>query len=109
VTENGTCVKGENELKREERLEDGFRVEYFRGCVRAMTEAVGEDGVDVRGYLAWSLMEYVTFSPFFSFLLFSFLEWGHCGCVRGQKLTQGQHFRVGGWVRDQVRGNVCRL
>lgn len=95
VTENGTCVKGENELTREERLEDEFRVEYFRGYVRAMAEAVGEDGVDVRGYWAWSLMEYVAFSPFFFFLLFSFLEWGHCGCVRGPKADPGTAFSSG--------------
>ncbi|MCJ1248709.1 hypothetical protein MMC30_005928 [Trapelia coarctata] len=57
VTENGTSIKGENELPLEELLEDGFRVEYYRGYVQAMVEAVREDGVDCRGYLAWSLMD----------------------------------------------------
>lgn len=49
--------QGENDLSREEILDDGFRAEYFRGYVRAMAEAVAEDGVDVRAYMAWSLME----------------------------------------------------
>jgi len=58
VAENGTSVKGKSGLEREELLEDEFRAEYFRGYVGVMAEAVGRDGVDVRGYLAWSLMEY---------------------------------------------------
>ena len=57
VTENGTSLKGENDLTRDQILEDDFRVEYFRGYVKAMAEAVAEDGVDVRAYMAWSLME----------------------------------------------------
>jgi len=60
VTENGTSVKGENDLTQDEILNDEFRVEYFRSYIKAMAEAVAEDGVDCRGYMAWSLMEYVT-------------------------------------------------
>ncbi|KAJ9648276.1 hypothetical protein H2199_001129 [Coniosporium tulheliwenetii] len=57
VTENGTCILGENDKSRDEILEDEFRVWYFRTYVQAMAEAVGVDGVDVRGYLAWSLLD----------------------------------------------------
>ena len=59
VTENGTSLKGENELPLEELLNDEFRVEYFRGYIGALADAHAQDGVDVRGYSAWSLMEYV--------------------------------------------------
>lgn len=59
VTENGTSLKGENELPLEELLNDDFRVEYFRGYIGALADAHTLDGVDVRGYSAWSLMEYV--------------------------------------------------
>ncbi|KAG0652398.1 Beta-glucosidase 1B [Hyphodiscus hymeniophilus] len=55
-TENGTSLKGENDLPREQILDDEFRAEYFRGYVDALAKAV-QDGVDVRGYLAWSLMD----------------------------------------------------
>lgn len=57
VTENGTSIKGENDLPRDKLLEDEFRCQYFRDYVGAMAEAVREDGVDVRAYMAWSLME----------------------------------------------------
>jgi beta-glucosidase len=59
VTENGTSVKGEQDLPLEKLLEDDFRVEYFRGYIGALADAHAKDGVDVRGYSAWSLMEYV--------------------------------------------------
>ena len=59
VTENGTSLKGENSLSRDEMLEDDFRVKYFQDYIAAMTNAIVEDGVDCRGYMAWSLMEYV--------------------------------------------------
>jgi beta-glucosidase len=56
-TENGTSLKGENDLPREKIIEDDFRVEYFRGYIGALADAVEKDGVDVRAYLAWSLMD----------------------------------------------------
>lgn len=57
VTENGTSLKGENEMSLEQIVEDDFRVEYFDGYVKAMALASKEDGVNVKGYLAWSLMD----------------------------------------------------
>ena len=57
VTENGTSVKGENDMSKEERLEDDFRLGYHKDYVNAMNDAVREDGVDCKGYMAWSLME----------------------------------------------------
>jgi beta-glucosidase len=41
----------------DEILEDDFRVKYFQDYVTAMAEARTFDDVDVRGYMAWSLME----------------------------------------------------
>ncbi|KAF2813158.1 beta-glucosidase [Mytilinidion resinicola] len=57
VTENGTSLKGENDLPLDELLQDDFRCEYFRGYIGALAAARSKDGVDVRGYMAWSLMD----------------------------------------------------
>lgn len=57
VTENGTSVKGESDLPLERLLDDGFRAQYFRDYIGAMADAYTLDGVNVRAYMAWSLME----------------------------------------------------
>jgi beta-glucosidase len=57
VTENGTSLKGENDLATDALLDDEFRAEYFRGYVGALADSFSKDGVNVRAYMAWSLME----------------------------------------------------
>lgn len=57
VTENGTSLKGENDMSMEEILKDDFRAWYFKTYIEAMVDASSKDNVDVRGYMAWSLME----------------------------------------------------
>ncbi|KIM51332.1 glycoside hydrolase family 1 protein, partial [Scleroderma citrinum Foug A] len=57
VTENGFCVKNESSKPMEDALRDTDRVNYFRGITAALKTAVLDDGVDVRGYLAWSLLD----------------------------------------------------
>lgn len=57
VTENGTSIKGENDLPRKQILEDDFRVQYYEEYVKAMAVASAFDGVNVQGYFAWSLMD----------------------------------------------------
>ncbi|KAL6823927.1 glycoside hydrolase family 1 protein [Trichoderma camerunense] len=57
VTENGTSLKGENDLPKEKILEDDFRVNYYNEYIRAMFTAATLDGVNVKGYFAWSLMD----------------------------------------------------
>jgi beta-glucosidase len=56
-TENGYSVKNENSLTIEEALHDTDRLEYYKGNVEALLKAVREDGVDVRSYFAWSLLD----------------------------------------------------
>jgi hypothetical protein len=48
------------------------RVEYFRDYTKAMLEAAVEDGVDIKGYFAWSKRIY----SFLSFVLRVHLDAG---------------------------------
>ncbi|KAI9753957.1 MAG: hypothetical protein M4579_004917, partial [Chaenotheca gracillima] len=57
VTESGTSLKGENDLPLEQLLDDEFRAEYFRGYIGALADAYSKHGVNVQGYMAWSLMD----------------------------------------------------
>ena len=57
MTENGTSILHENDLSRDEILKDEFRVKYFESYVEAMAQASAEDGVNVKGYFGWSLMD----------------------------------------------------
>ncbi|PPQ70986.1 hypothetical protein CVT24_009941 [Panaeolus cyanescens] len=56
ITENGFAAKSDA-LPLEQALHDTDRINYFRGYTRALTEAVLEDGADIRSYLAWSLID----------------------------------------------------
>ena len=133
VTENGTSLKGENELPVEELLNDEFRVEYFRGYIGALADAHTLDGVDVRGYSAWSLMEYVnptflTSTKLFSksivrdlerhlsFLVSALVCRNRCRLDLHQYSADHhvltvylQQFRVGRRLHDTIRGNLCGL
>ncbi|KAG5716218.1 Beta-glucosidase 1A [Termitomyces sp. T112] len=57
VTENGFTCKEENSLSVAEAVHDTDRVEYYRGYTQALLEAVNLDGVDVKSYFAWSLLD----------------------------------------------------
>lgn len=57
VTENGFAVKDENTMPIEQALADHDRVQYFKGNTAAILAAVNEDGVDIRSYFAWSLLD----------------------------------------------------
>ena len=56
ITENGVDVPNESALTIAQALEDQFRVDYLSGYLAHLQLAV-EDGVDVRGYFVWSLLD----------------------------------------------------
>ena len=57
VTESGTSIKGENDMSMEQIMEDDLRFRYYDDYIKAMATASALDGVNVRGYFAWSLMD----------------------------------------------------
>ncbi|TFY57764.1 hypothetical protein EVG20_g8414 [Dentipellis fragilis] len=58
VTENGFVTKDEsNKLPLEQTLKDTDRVDYYDKYLNAVLDASTKDGVDIRGYFAWSLCD----------------------------------------------------
>jgi beta-glucosidase len=55
VTENGAAFYDPPTIEGDE-LEDPLRVKYYRGHIRAVRDAIVQ-GVDLRGYFAWSLLD----------------------------------------------------
>lgn len=56
VTENGYAEQGELHYPVEKKIADTNRINYFKGYLAAMAQAV-QEGVPVKGYMAWSLLE----------------------------------------------------
>lgn len=56
VTENGYAEQGEHHYSFEDKINDTNRIKYFETYLAAMTKAV-QEGVPVKGYMAWSLLE----------------------------------------------------
>ncbi|MBC2607253.1 GH1 family beta-glucosidase [Pelagicoccus albus] len=54
ITENGCAMPGEDD--REVALNDTRRVEFLKGYLEACHQAI-ENGVDLRGYMCWSMMD----------------------------------------------------
>lgn len=57
------CVEngfGARDAVEDGRVHDGYRIDYYRKNIRAMMEAICEDGVEVLGYTAWSAVDIVS-------------------------------------------------
>jgi len=56
ITENGVSVPNENNMPLQDALHDQFRIDFYSQYISNVSLAISE-GVDVRGYFAWSLMD----------------------------------------------------
>ncbi|KAK4253761.1 hypothetical protein QN277_010396 [Acacia crassicarpa] len=56
VTENGMDDEDDDKVPLNEMLDDKLRVRFFREYLASVASAI-KDGVDVRGYFAWSLVD----------------------------------------------------
>jgi len=57
VFENGVDVPGEDTMHLSERLQDEFRIDFYRGYLEEVLKAIHHDKVIVKGYFAWSLLD----------------------------------------------------
>ncbi|HEY4069481.1 MAG TPA: GH1 family beta-glucosidase [Burkholderiaceae bacterium] len=61
VTENGAAFYDPPKASEQGRVHDPLRLGYYRSHLRAIHDAI-EQGVDLRGYCAWSLMDNLEWS-----------------------------------------------
>ena len=91
ITENGAACPN--------RLEDDGRIEYLRGHLRAARQALRE-GVDLRGYFLWSLMDNFEWAFGFS---------RRFGILRTDFRTLRRQWRRSAfWYRDLIRAPESR-
>lgn len=57
VTENGCPCPGESEMTLEQAVDDKFRIRYLGLYLDAISRAIYEDGIPVKGYYLWTLMD----------------------------------------------------
>ena len=57
VTENGFSVYGEHDRELTAALQDTDRVTYIKGYINEALKAVKLDGVKLKGYFVWSLLD----------------------------------------------------
>ena len=95
VTENGWSTPGE-ESAAEGVVDDG-RVLFYHNYTGEMQRAIYEDGVDVRGYFAWSLMDNFEWERGYS---------ERFGLVYTDFVTQERHVKASGdWYSAAMAAN----
>lgn len=64
ITENGCPCPGEDQMTKEESVNDPFRLQYFKDHLDAIGKS-RQDGAVISGYFAWSLMDNLEWSDGF--------------------------------------------
>jgi beta-glucosidase len=94
ITENGAAFDDEVV---DGVVHDDRRIDYFRGHLLAVRQAMA-DGVDVRGYFAWSLLDNFEWA-------FGYSQ--RFGLVRVDYDTQQRTWKDSAyWYRDVVKNNA---
>lgn len=51
-----------DEIETDGSIQDGYRIQYLRAHLRAMMQAMNEDGVELLGYTMWAPIDLVSLS-----------------------------------------------
>ena len=57
VFENGVSVPNETKMSIADAVHDKFRVDFYKGYIQNAINVVTLDGVNLKGYFGWSLMD----------------------------------------------------
>lgn len=60
IVENG--LGAVDEIETDGSIQDGYRIQYLRAHLRAMMQAMNEDGVELLGYTMWAPIDLVSLS-----------------------------------------------
>jgi beta-glucosidase len=97
ITENGCSVA--DEVAADGSVDDQFRIAYLDGHIRAVADAIAA-GVDVRGYLTWTMMDNFEWSEGYH---------QRFGLVHVDFQTQRRTRKASfGWYRDQIAAQHSR-
>jgi beta-glucosidase len=95
ITENGAAF--DDEVGQDDAVHDPERLDYLRGHLTAVHDAIAQ-GVDVRGYYAWSLLDNFEWA------------WGYSkrfGIVHVDYDTQQRRVKDSArWYRDVIAANT---
>ena len=98
VTENGACFP--DELSADGRVHDPRRITYLRGYLAELLRAI-QDGADVRGYYAWSLLDNFEWSAGYS---------KRFGLLYTDYATQKRTWKdSASWYQDVIRRNGIEI
>ncbi|WOO85425.1 Beta-glucosidase 1B [Vanrija pseudolonga] len=97
ISENGFSIAKEATLGLPRVLDDTKRIDYFRAYIGELVKAVNEDGVDVRGYYAWSLLDNIEWMSGFECLFGSVFvdrENGHARHIKKSGYWLKEYFEA---------------
>lgn len=60
VVENG--LGAVDVLEKDGKVHDPYRIDYLRGHIKAMEQAINEDGIDLRAYTPWGCIDLISAS-----------------------------------------------
>ena len=58
IVENG--LGAVDKVESDGSIQDDYRIDYLREHIRAMKDAIEEDGVDILGYTSWGCMDLIS-------------------------------------------------
>ena len=72
IVENGLGAK---DVVEDGKVHDAYRIDYLRGHIQAMYDAIEEDGVELLGYTTWGCIDLVSNSTNQMSKRYGFIMW----------------------------------
>lgn len=105
IVENGLGAK--DILKEDGSIDDQYRIDYLREHLKAVADAIQEDGVECLGYTSWGCIDLVSestkqMSKRYGFIYVDSDDYGNGTCKRYKKKSFD-------WYKEVIKTNGCSL